>query len=79
MIQLARQLTGLTVVATASRPETQAWCRDLGAHQVIDHSKPMAQVEALKSPPVALIASLTFTDQHYKAIAEFMAPQGNSA
>ena len=77
LIQLARRLTGLTVVATATRPESQQWCRDLGAHAVIDHGKPMKeQIEALKLPPVALVASLTFTDQHYKAIAEIMAPQG---
>src|SRR3989440_2794421 len=77
LIQLARRLTGLTVVATASRPESQKWCLDLGAHAVIDHGKPMKeQIEALKLPPVGLVASLNFTDQHYKAIAEFMAPQG---
>jgi NADPH2:quinone reductase len=67
----------LTVVATASRVETTQWCLDLGAHAVIDHSKPMReQVEKLKLPPVALIASLTSTDQHYKALAEIIAPQG---
>ena len=77
LVQLARRLTGLTVVATATRPDSQKWCRDLGAHAVIDHGKPMKeQIEALKLPPVALVASLTFTDQHYKAIAELMAPQG---
>lgn len=77
LIQLARRLTGLTVVATATRPESQKWCRDLGAHAVIDHGRPMKeQIEALKLPPVALVASLTYTDQHYKAIAEIMAPQG---
>jgi zinc-binding alcohol dehydrogenase family protein len=77
MIQLARRLTGLTVVATASRPDSIKWCLDLGAHAVIDHGKPMKeQIEKLKLPPVALVASLTFTDQHYKAIAELMAPQG---
>jgi zinc-binding alcohol dehydrogenase family protein len=77
LIQLARRLTGLTVVATATRPESQKWCLDLGAHAVVDHGKPMKeQIEALKLPPVALVASLTFTDQHYKSIAEFMAPQG---
>lgn len=41
-IQIARAQTGLTIVATASRPETQAWVHDLGAHHVIDHSRPMA-------------------------------------
>jgi NADPH:quinone reductase-like Zn-dependent oxidoreductase len=77
LIQLARRLTGLTVVATASRPETQKWCLDLGAHGVIDHTMPMKeQIEKLKLPPVALIASLTNTDQHYKALADIIAPQG---
>src|ERR1700757_3749283 len=77
LIQLARRLTGLTVVATASRPESQKWCLELGAHAVVDHAKPLKeQIEKLKVPPVALVASLTNTDQHYKAIAEFMAPQG---
>jgi zinc-binding alcohol dehydrogenase family protein len=77
LIQLARRLTGLTVVATASRPESQKWCLDLGAHAVIDHSKPMKErIEALKLPPVGLIASLTNTEQHYKALAEIIAPQG---
>jgi zinc-binding alcohol dehydrogenase family protein len=77
LIQLARRLTGLTVVATASRPESQAWCKDLGAHGVIDHARPMReQIEALKLPPVALVASLTNTDQHYKSLADIIAPQG---
>jgi NADPH2:quinone reductase len=77
LIQLARRLTGLTVVATATRPESQKWCLELGAHAVIDHARPMKeQIEKLKLPPVALVASLTATDQHYKAIADFMAPQG---
>jgi NADPH2:quinone reductase len=77
LIQLARRLTGLTVVATASRPQSQKWCLDLGAHAVIDHSRAMKeQIEKLKLPPVALIASLTNTDQHYKALADIIAPQG---
>src|SRR6266576_2868634 len=71
LIQLARRLTGLTVLTTASRLESQKWCLDLGAHAVIDHAKPMRQqIEKLKLPPVGLIASLTSTDQHYKALAE---------
>ena len=77
LIQLARRLTSLTIIATASRAESQQWCRDLGAHAVIDHSKPMKQeIDALKLPPVALIASLTNTDQHLKSLADIIAPQG---
>jgi NADPH2:quinone reductase len=65
------------VVATASRPESQKWCRDLGAHAVIDHAKPMKeQIEQLRFPPLGLVASLTNTDRHYKALAELIAPQG---
>jgi zinc-binding alcohol dehydrogenase family protein len=77
LIQLARRLTGLSIVATASRPETTKWCLDLGAHAVVDHAKPIKpQIEQLKFPPLALIASLTGTEQHYKALADIIAPQG---
>ena len=77
LIQIARRLTGLTVVATASQPESQKWCLDLGAHAVVDHAKPMKEpIERLRLPPVALIASLTNTEQHYKALADIIAPQG---
>jgi zinc-binding alcohol dehydrogenase family protein len=80
LIQLARRLTGLTVVATASRPESRKWCLDLGAHAVIDHAQPMKeQIERLKLPPVTLIASLTNTGDHYKALADIIAPQGKYA
>jgi zinc-binding alcohol dehydrogenase family protein len=77
LIQLARRLTGLTVVATASRPESTKWCLDLGAHHVIDHSKSMKeQIAALAIPPVALIAALTNTETHFPALADIIAPQG---
>ncbi len=77
LIQLARRLTGLTIVATASRPESRKWCLDLGAHHVIDHSKPMKeQIDALKLPPVALITGLTNTEQHFASLVEIIAPQG---
>ncbi|MCB5202866.1 zinc-binding alcohol dehydrogenase family protein [Neorhizobium sp. T786] len=76
-IQLARQLTDLTVIATGSRPETQAWIRELGAHHVIDHSKALApQVEALGIGAPAFVFSTTQTDQHIADILELIAPQG---
>lgn len=81
LIQLARQLTSLDVVATASRPATQDWVRQLGAHQVIDHRQPLAaQVQRLvdggQIVPVTHVASLTQTDQHWDQIVELIAPQG---
>ncbi|NML17243.1 zinc-binding alcohol dehydrogenase family protein [Azohydromonas caseinilytica] len=80
LIQLARQLTRLTVIATASRPETQAWCRELGAHHVIDHAQAFApQLAAIGWPQVPLVASLTQSDEHWAAIVEATAPQGRIA
>jgi zinc-binding alcohol dehydrogenase family protein len=77
LIQLARKLTGLTVIATASRPETRQWCLDLGAHHVIDHSKSLAeQLQMIKIPEVEYIASLTATDVHYLNLVGVLAPQG---
>ena len=80
LTQLAARLTGLTVIGTASRPETQAWVRELGAHHVIDHSQPLAQELArIGHPVVDIIASLTQTDAHFSQIVEAIAPQGQFA
>ena len=79
-IQLARQLTDLTVIATASRPETAHWCRDLGAHHVVDHGKPLAaEVAALGIGSPGLVFSTTHTDAHLAEIAGLIAPQGRFA
>ena len=80
LIQLARQLTQLRVIATASRAETRAWCLSLGAHAVIDHSKPLAaELRAAGIGEVDMVASLTQTDQHYAQIIESLKPQGQLA
>jgi zinc-binding alcohol dehydrogenase family protein len=80
LIQLARQLTKLRVVATASRAETREWCLALGAHTVIDHSKPLAaELEAAGIAEVDMVASLTQTEQHYAQIIESLKPQGQLA
>ena len=77
MIQLARKLTGLTVIATASRPETVRWCTELGAHHTVDHSKPLpAELKRIGIPEVNYVASLTQTAKHYPSIPELIAPQG---
>ena len=79
-IQLARKLTDLTIIATASRDETRGWVEDLGAHHVIDHRKPLAeQVEALGLGAPAYVFSTTHTDEHIAEIATLIAPQGRLA
>ena len=76
-IQLLRALTDLTVIATASRPETQAWVRDLGAHHVIDHGQPLPpQVEALGVGQPAYVFSTNRTELYGEQIGELIAPQG---
>lgn len=77
MTQLARQLTGLTVIGTASRSETQAWVKGLGAHHVIDHAKPLSQeLVRIGMPTVTHVASLTQTHLHYAESVKALAPQG---
>ena len=79
-IQLARALTDLTVIATASRPETQAWCRDMGAHHVIDHTATLAeQILNLGLGAPAFVFATTHTDRHLADIATLIAPQGRFA
>jgi NADPH2:quinone reductase len=76
-IQLARALTDLTVIATASRPETIAWVKQLGAHHVVDHAKPLAaEVAKLGIGAPAFVFSTTQTDRHFDQIVEAIAPQG---
>jgi NADPH:quinone reductase len=76
-IQLARALTDLTVIATASRPETKDWALSLGAHHVIDHAQPLAaQVEALGLGAPAFVFSTTETHRHLDQVVALIAPQG---
>lgn len=77
LTQLARRRTNLRVIGTASRPETRAWIRELGAHDVIDHSRPLREgLREIGVPAVNYVASLTHTDEHYPQIVEVLAPQG---
>ncbi|QBK05715.1 zinc-binding alcohol dehydrogenase family protein [Hylemonella gracilis] len=81
LVQLARQFTQLEVVATASRPASQAWARDMGAHHVIDHHQPLDEALAAVglSGGAHLVASLTHTEAHYPALVRTLRPQGRMA
>ncbi|MEZ4268779.1 MAG: zinc-binding alcohol dehydrogenase family protein [Myxococcota bacterium] len=75
-IQLAK-IAGLTVLATASRPESAAWVTKLGADHVINHREPLRpQVEALGLKFVDYIALFNDTDGHWDAAADLIRPQG---
>ncbi|WP_430258459.1 zinc-binding alcohol dehydrogenase family protein [Neorhizobium sp. IRS_2294] len=76
-IQLLRELTDATVIGTGSRPETQDWIRTLGAHHVLDHSKPLAkQIAGMAIGNPAFVFSTTETSDHINDILEMIAPQG---
>lgn len=76
-IQLAHR-AGFTVIATASRPETVAWCRKMGADHVVDHRQPLkAQLEALGFATVDATINLADTDRYWDEIGTLLAPQGH--
>jgi zinc-binding alcohol dehydrogenase family protein len=76
-IQLAHRLTGLRVIATASRPETRDWCLSLGAHDVVDHTGNIpAQLKAIGAEKVRYVFSTTNSDAHWPSITAVVAPQG---
>lgn len=68
-IQIAKRVAGLRVIATASRPETEAWCRELGADDVIDHRRP------LKDEADYILCAAS-TEEHLQGMADAVKPQG---
>jgi len=79
LIQLAKKLTGLTVIATASRPETTKWVQKMGADHVINHRDSLVdQIKALGTKP-RFVASLNGTEKQFPAIVELINPRGHIA
>lgn len=84
LIQIAKAITGATVIATASRESSQAWVKKLGADYVVDHTKPLqAQIDALIEKEglhqVSHIASLNSTDSYFESYTELLKPFGKIA
>ncbi|MEM9504630.1 MAG: zinc-binding alcohol dehydrogenase family protein [Cyanobacteria bacterium P01_E01_bin.43] len=79
LIQLAKKLTGLTVIATASRDDTRAWVEKMGADRVINHRNPLdEEMQALGISP-RYVASLTHTQQHFASTVKLIKPRGHIA
>jgi NADPH2:quinone reductase len=75
-IQLAKW-AGLTVIATASRAESSAWCRELGADHVVNHHEPLEpQLRQLGFSSVDFIGNFNNTERYWKTMGELIAPQG---
>lgn len=79
LIQLAKKLTGLTVIATASRDDTRAWVEKMGADFTVNHRNPLdKEMKALGIAP-RYVAALTHTDKHFASIRELIKPRGHIA
>ena len=69
-IQLAKNLAHLKVIASASRPESIAWCKGLGADETVDHSQP------LDIPEVDYVLCFSGTDSYWNRFPRLVKPQG---
>lgn len=78
-IQMAKKLLGLTVLATASRPETADWCRKMGADVVVNHRNLVEEVRNAGYPFVDYIVDFVDTNAYWDAMAELIKPQGHIA
>jgi len=75
-IQIAK-FVNLRVIATASRPESQAWCRKMGADEVIDHTESIPdQLQCLNGSMVDYIFNNSSTEQHWAAMSKVIKPLG---
>jgi len=80
LIQLAKSLTDATVIGTASRSESQAWVKSMGADFIVNHHENLeSQLKAVGVSQLTHVASLTHTDQHYKNLVELLQPQSKFA
>ncbi|PKH03300.1 zinc-binding alcohol dehydrogenase family protein [Psychromonas sp. MB-3u-54] len=80
LVQLAKAITGATVIATASRSSSATWVKKLGADHVVDHSKALQpQIEALGIGSVTHVASLNSTDSYFESYTELLTPFGKIA
>ncbi|WP_433777880.1 zinc-binding alcohol dehydrogenase family protein [Flavobacterium anhuiense] len=78
-IQLAKKIAGLTVIATASRPETIEWCKQQGADFVVDHKDLISSVREAGFEHVDFILDFVDTNAYWDTMVELIKPQGHIA
>ncbi|WP_316825120.1 zinc-binding alcohol dehydrogenase family protein [Pedobacter miscanthi] len=78
-IQLAKKVSGLKVITTASRPETVAWCKNMGADVVVNHKNLVEEVRAAGVQEVDFILDFVDLNSYWDAIVELIKPQGHIA
>lgn len=76
-IQIAKRVAGLRVIATASRPETEAWCREMGADEVVNHRVPLKdELQRIGAGEADYILCAANTEEHLQNMADTVRPQG---
>src|SRR6185295_6962853 len=76
-IQIAKQVAGLRVIATASRGETEAWCYELGADAVIHHHQPLkGELQRTGTGEVDYVLCAASTEAYFPRLTDVLAPQG---
>jgi len=75
-IQIAKKVAGLVVIATASRPESAAWCKEQGADFVVNHNHLVEEVRNAGFEQVDFILDFVDVNQYWSAMVELIKPQG---
>jgi NADPH:quinone reductase len=78
-IQIAKKVAGLTVIATASRPESIAWCEQQGADYVVNHKDLLNEMRKIDFQYVDFILDFVDTNLYWDVMAELIKPQGHIA
>ncbi len=76
-IQLAKKVAGLLVIATASRPESVSWCKQMGADHVVNHRNLKAELENIGYPDVDYILDFVDLEAYWEIACEIIKPQGH--
>lgn len=80
LVQLAKKLTGATVIGTASREQSATWVKELGADHIINHREPLGpQLEKLGITQITHVASLNSTGSYFDSYIDLLAPFGRIA
>jgi NADPH2:quinone reductase len=78
-IQIAKKLLGLTVITTASRPETVEWCQKMGADVVSSHANLIQEVHDAGFENIDFIVDFVDLNQYWDALVTLIKPQGKIA
>lgn len=76
-IQIAKKVAQLTVIATASRPESSDWCKELGADYVVNHYNLKAELEAIGHAEVDYILDFVNINNYWETVVDIIKPQGH--